>query len=250
MDDKKSDGADIDGKKTDEKEIDYELYEMRYGVDLRPDGGKDSEAEKGDSVKNIQQKKESHDRHAKMELYDWLQCFVSAILCSILIFVFVGRVIGVDGSSMLDTLHDTDKIIMSNLLYTPKYGDIIVLKTEAFGATPLVKRVIATEGQTISIEFNTGEVSIDGRVIDEPYIRELTHEKLDYTGPVFVPKGYVFVMGDNRNASTDSRSNLVGLVDTRQILGKVLFILIPGKDTDGTRALNSIGSGYQEKGTA
>lgn len=231
----------------DDKDFDYDLYKERYGIDLRPENGENDETDPEVSVKKIESKNVSKDNHARMELYDWLQCIVSAILCGILIFVFVGRVIGVDGSSMLDTLQDTDKIVMSNLLYTPKYGDIIVLKTDAFEDTPLVKRVIATEGQTIDINFNTGEVSIDGRIIEESYIKELTTEQLDFNGPVTVPKGDVFVMGDNRNASTDSRSSLVGLVDTRQILGKVLFILIPGKNADGSRSFDRIGSVYTEK---
>lgn len=231
----------------DDNDFDYDLLKERYGIDIRPEHGENENFDPETADNKMQHKKENHNGQARMELYDWLQCIVSAILCGILIFVFVGRVIGVEGSSMLNTLQDTDKIIMSNLLYKPKYGDIVVLKTDTFGDTPLVKRVIATEGQTIDIDFSTGAVSIDGRIIEEYYIRELTTEKLDFDGPVTVPKGDVFVMGDNRNASTDSRSSLVGLVDTRQILGKVLFILIPGKNVDGTRSYNRIGSVYREK---
>jgi signal peptidase I len=233
----------------DDNDFDYELFKEKYGIDLRSDDDLDEEfveIKHEEPVKKTEEKKpESREsRGAKMELYDWLQCVVSAILCGILIFVFVGRVIGVDGNSMLGTLRDKDKVIMTNLFYTPKYGDIVVIKTETFGETPLVKRVIATGGQTIDINFETGEVSIDGRVIVEDYIRELTTEKLDFNGPVTVPKGFIFVMGDNRNASTDSRDELVGLVDTRQILGKVLFVLIPGPDEDGSRSWNRIGSVY------
>lgn len=233
-----------------DNDFDYELFKEKYGIDLKADDGEDGlteDVKRGTPDNNIKNKKEKVENQAKMELYDWLQCIVAAILCGILIFVFVGRVIGVDGNSMLNTLKDTDKVIMSNLFYTPKYGDIVVLKTENFGDTPLVKRVIATEGQTIDIDFSTGDVSIDGRVIVEDYIRELTMTQLDFNGPVTVPKGCVFVMGDNRNASTDSRDELVGMVDTRQILGKVLFILIPGKNEDDSRSWNRIGSVYKEK---
>ncbi|UOO38772.1 signal peptidase I [Oscillospiraceae bacterium CM] len=180
-----------------------------------------------------------------MELYDWLQCIVSAILCGILIFVFIGRVMGVEGPSMMPTLVNNDKIILTNLFYTPKYGDIVIIKTVAFGDTPIVKRVIATEGQTVDIDFDTGDVSIDGKVIEEKYINDLTHSREDFVGPVVVPKGNVFVMGDNRNESTDSRSNYVGMVDTRQILGKVLFVLIPGQNTDGSRSFARIGTVYR-----
>lgn len=234
----------------DDNDFDYEYYKERYGIDLRSDEDIDVEIEEDQSeapVEKIQSKKTDREDRARMELYDWLQCIVSAILCGILIFVFVGRVIGVDGNSMLNTLRDEDKVIMSNLFYTPKYGDIVVIKTDAFGDTPLVKRVIATEGQTIDIDFSTGEVSIDGRVIVEDYIRELTAERLDFKGPTTIPKGCVFVMGDNRNASNDSRDDLVGMVDTRQVLGKVLFILIPGQNDDGSRSWNRLGSAYKEK---
>ena len=180
---------------------------------------------------------------ARMEIYDWLQCVVSAIICGIFIFVFIGRTIGVDGRSMMDTLHDNDRVIMTNLFYTPKKGDIVVFQAPAksFGGTPLVKRVIAVGGQTVDIDFKTGEVFVDGVVQDEPYIYEPTRNRIDFQGEITVPEGHIFVMGDNRNNSTDSRSNSVGLIDTRQILGKVMFVLIPGTDDDGGRDWSRFG---------
>lgn len=225
----------------DENEFDYDLYHLKYGIDLRPD--EDDTTEKQPEIQK-QAKKSQGDGPARMELYDWLQCIVSAILCGILIFIFVGRIIGVDGTSMLQTLQNNDKVVMTNLFYTPKYGDIVVLKTVAFGDTPLVKRVIATEGQTIDIDFNTGEVIIDGEVIVESYINEPTLTQENFVGPVTIPKGSVFVMGDNRNASTDSRSDSVGIVDTRQILGKVLFVILPGKNESGASTWSRLGSVY------
>lgn len=235
----------------DDKDFDYELLKERYGIDLKSDDAVDEEYNDEQPEvpvnKTRQQKMLDQESHARLELYDWLQCIVSAILCGILIFVFVGRVIGVDGSSMLNTLRDRDTVIMSNLLYTPQYGDIVVFRDDKYDHNkPLVKRVIATEGQTVDIDFSTGEVFINGRVIVENYIRELTMERLDFEGPMTVPKGCVFVMGDNRNASTDSRSDLVGMVDTRQILGKVLFVLIPGGNENGSRSWNRIGSVYKK----
>lgn len=229
-----------------DKDFDYELYEIKYGIDLRTDEDADeleAEQEPAPVIKKENEKKT--DGGPKLELYDWLQCIVSAILCGILIFVFLGRVIGVEGTSMLQTLQDKDTVIMSNLFYTPKYGDIVVIKTEAFGDTPIVKRVIAVQGETIDIDFNTGAVSIDGKVIEEEYINEPTRERENFEGPVTVPPGYIFVLGDNRNASTDSRSSYVGLVDTRQILGKVLFVLIPGKNPDGARNWSRVGTVYR-----
>jgi signal peptidase I len=199
-----------------------------------------------DSIKISESVKKSEDKsRAKMDLYDWMQCFVSAIICGIFIFVFVGRTIGVEGISMFNTLHWNDRVIMSGLFYTPKNGDIVIFRTpsDAFGSTPLVKRVIATEGQTIDINFETGEVFVDGVILDETaYINELTHNRINFVGEVTVPIGHVFVMGDNRNHSADSRDARIGMVDTRYILGKVQFILIPGKDHFSGRNWNRFGS--------
>jgi len=172
-----------------------------------------------------------------MELYDWIQCIVTALVCGVLIFVFVGRTISVDGNSMFQTLRHNDRVIMSNLFYTPAGGDIVVFRapSEQFEGVPLVKRVIATAGQSIDIDFTTGGVRVDGILLDEPYIYTMTTGSYNFEGPVTIPDGYVFVMGDNRASSTDSRSNLVGLVDTRYILGKVLIVLTPGADEFGVR---------------
>lgn len=231
----------------DDKDFDYDLFEIEHGIDLRPIEQKETQSEPHTPVNKSKAKSGST---GKIELYDWLQCIVSAILCGILIFVFVGRVIGVEGVSMLNTLHDNDKVIMSDLLYTPHYGDVVVIKTEYFGETPLVKRVIAIEGETIDIDFSTGEVSINGNIIYEPYIREMTTAQLDFEGPMLIPEGFMFVMGDNRNKSSDSRKEYVGLIDTREILGKVLFVLVPGKDDDGNRSWDRIGSVYKQKEAA
>jgi len=181
----------------------------------------------------------------KLELYDWIQSVVFALVIGILVFIFIGRVVTVDGSSMYPTLHNADKIITSDLFYTPKNGDIVVFQTDVYGADALVKRVIATAGQTVDIDFDRGVVTVDGEALDEPYVNELTYTRESFSGPLTVPEGYLFVMGDNRNASEDSRSDRVGLVDTRCVIGKVLFIALPGKDAGG-RDLGRIGSPYHE----
>lgn len=179
-----------------------------------------------------------------MELYDWVQCFISALVAGILIFLFVFRVITVDGSSMNNTLVNGDKIIITSLFYTPKNGDIVVLKAPDFSDSPLVKRVIATEGQTVNIDFDAGIVYVDGKALEEPYIAQPTYDREDFTGEVTVPEGCIFVMGDNRNASTDSRTDEIGMIDTREVFGKVQLIIIPGTGQDNRRDWSRIGSVY------
>ncbi len=164
------------------------------------------------------------------EIYDWLQCLVTALLVCVLVFVFLARIIGVVGSSMVPTLHNGDMVVISNLFYTPEQGDIVVLRKETFRDQPIVKRIIATEGQTVDIDFEAGIVYVDGVALEEDYIAEPTQTALDFSGPVTVPEGCVFVLGDNRNASTDSRDNRIGVVDTRYIIGRVLFRILPFED--------------------
>jgi signal peptidase I len=171
-----------------------------------------------------------------------VQTGVSTVLIGILFFAFIGRPIGVDGLSMYPTLWHEDRVFMSDLLYTPAPGDVIILKARNFGETPFVKRVIAVGGQTLDINFTTHEVTVDGVVQNEPYINEPTSAKLNFDGPVTVPEGFVFVMGDNRNESTDSRDDRVGYIDTREILGKAYFIVVPGGATDAGRVWNRIGA--------
>ena len=163
----------------------------------------------------------------RSEALDWLQCIVSGIVICILVFTFLLRVVGVVGSSMVPTLEEGDRLVISHLFYTPKYGDIVVLRKTEFSDEPLIKRVIATEGQTVDIDFTEGVVYVDGVALSEPYVNSTTNEREDFTGPVTVPEGCVFVMGDNRNRSTDSRSGRIGCVDQRLIIGKAYLRLMP-----------------------
>lgn len=200
-------------------------------------------AEASSDERGKKSSKDSVSDDTKLELYDWVQCIVSALVVGILIFIFVARVVSVDGSSMYPTLYDTDKLITSNLFYTPKQGDVIVFQTDSYGKEPLVKRVIAVGGQTVDIDFDAGVVYVDGEALDEPYVNVPTYEREDFPGEVTVPAGCLFVMGDNRNASTDSRSDMVGFVDERCIIGKVLLIVFPGQTAEG-RTWSRIGSVY------
>ena len=165
---------------------------------------------------------------ASKELYDWILCLLFALIVCVLLFAFVFHVIDVVGSSMVPTLHNGDKMLVSGLLYKPKAGDIVIFKKAEYDPNrALVKRVIATEGQEINMDFANGIVYIDGEPIAEDYINELTFNKLDFIGPKTVPEGCVFVMGDNLNASIDSRKNEIGMLDTRLIIGRAYYVIYP-----------------------
>ena len=165
---------------------------------------------------------------ASKELYDWIYCLLFALVVCVLLFAFVFQVIDVVGSSMVPTLHNGEKMLVSGLFYKPKVGDIVIFKKDEYDPNrALVKRVIATEGQEINMDFTNGIVYIDGEPIVEEYINELTFNKLDFIGPKTVPEGCVFVMGDNRNASIDSRKNEIGMLDTRLIIGRAYYVIYP-----------------------
>ena len=168
------------------------------------------------------------DVKARRETYDWIQSLMVALIVCVCLFIFFIRVIDVSGSSMNPTLYNGDKMIVSDVFYKPKAGDVVVFRSDTYDPNKaLVKRIIATEGQEINIDFATGTVYIDGEPIEEEYIAELTRNKLDFIGPKTVPEGCVFVMGDNRNKSTDSRKSEIGMVDERTILGRVYCVIFP-----------------------
>jgi signal peptidase I len=177
---------------------------------------------------------EMAEKQEKQEKNIWLECYkalsdvISCLIFVTILFVFAIRLVGVDGESMYPTLHDGDKLtLLSNFLYEPEVGDIVVLKAPGFDKGALVKRLIATEGQTVDIDFDTGEVWVDGVLLDEPYINEPTYRWDGTEFPLTVPENCIFVMGDNRNHSTDSRSSQIGCVDKRYVLGKALQIITP-----------------------
>ena len=160
-------------------------------------------------------------------VYDILRSvFISASIL-ILIITFVFTMVIVDGRSMQHTLESGDKIIVTKMGYQPKDGDVIVVgKSEEGYSKPIVKRVIATEGQTLKIDFENQQVIVDGKVLDEPYISSETIEGTAEI-PEVIPEGYVFVMGDNRYISMDSRYKDIGLVNVDDIVGKAVFVVFP-----------------------
>ena len=169
------------------------------------------------------------------DLYEWVQSLVGSVLVVVAIFTFVIRMMGVDGHSMLNTLQHGDRLLVVNsmLYHNYKYGDIVILrKNGVFDDDPIVKRVIAVEGQTVDIDFAEGIVYVDGEALEEDYIREPTYTAEGTEFPLTVPEGSIFVMGDNRNDSDDSRDPELGPVDTRQILGRAVFLLFPGVTAD------------------
>lgn len=178
------------------------------------------------------------------DLYEWTQALVGSVLAVVLVFTFLIRLIGVDGHSMVPTLQNGDRLlVLSSLLdHDYEYGDIVVLREESFLEEPIVKRVIATEGQTVDIDFEAGIVYVDGEALDEPYINEPTYMEEGTEFPLTVPEGCIFVMGDNRNHSSDSRDSRLGTVDTRCVLGKAVFLAFPGADdVTGKREFGRIG---------
>ena len=167
------------------------------------------------------------------DLYEWVQSLVGSVLVVVAIFTFVIRMMGVDGHSMLKTLQHGDRLLVVNsmLYHDYKYGDIVILrKNGVFDDDPIVKRVIAVEGQTVDIDFAEGIVYVDGEALEEDYIREPTYTAEGTEFPLTVPEGSIFVMGDNRNGSSDSRDYRLGTVDTRYVIGKAAFLIFPGPD--------------------
>jgi len=172
------------------------------------------------------------------ELFDYFELFIISACAVLVLFSFVTRICRVDGTSMLNTLHDGEMLIVSDILYTPERGDVIVFHQTGTMNEPVVKRVIATEGEWLSIvpaDNRTLTITIydenkeNPQVLNEDYANYSEGVGLyRYNGEIFqVPDGCIFALGDNRGNSTDSRSSLIGFVDTRRILGKVIFRLTP-----------------------
>lgn len=205
----------------------YGKYEDRRG---RTSEMNDIEEQKNDLLKSV-----------LAYLHD-LVYLISAVL---LVFLLLFRVVVVSGPSMQNTLIDGDYLLLlSNTFYNnPQPGDIIVASKESFeNGDPIVKRVIAIEGQVVDIDFSAGIVYVDNVALEEDYTLTPTTLSEGTLFPLVVDEGCVFVMGDNRNISLDSRSTQIGLIDCREILGKAIFLFLPGTNKGATpRQLGRIG---------
>ena len=191
-----------------------------------------------------EQDKQTAEKEGR-DLYEWVQALVCSVLTVVLVFTFGIRLIGVDGHSMVPTLQDGDRLLVTTSLLSGdyEYGDIVIIQKGAFaGGEPIVKRVIATGGQTVDIDFETGAVYVDGTLLEEDYINELTFVEEGTEFHLTVPEGSIFVMGDNRNHSSDSRDASLGTVDTRYVIGRAVILAFPGADeSTGKRDFGRIG---------
>ncbi len=177
----------------------------------------------------------------KKDFFEWLDIVISSVLAVVLIFTFLFRVVSIDGDSMENTLIDDERVVISNLFYTPKQGDIVVISrntdnslTNASNKEPIIKRVIALEGQTVDIK--DGYVFVDGVKLIEPYTKNYnfdpasTTDLYDVTFPLTVEKNCIFVLGDNRHESLDSRASVIGKngqIDKKYVLGRAIFRIFP-----------------------
>lgn len=167
------------------------------------------------------------------EIYEWARTIATAMLMIILLYTFAVRVMGVEGPSMIPTLQNGDRLVVLNATLVGEYrqGDVVIARKQSFSDDPIVKRVVAVAGQTVDIDFSDGVVYVDGEAMEEPYINDRTYTFEGTEFPLTVPEGSVFLMGDNRNRSTDSRDSRIGAVDTRCLIGKAIFLLFPGPDS-------------------
>lgn len=205
-----------------------------------------------DFLPEVNEEMQRRPRRTKRDTEDgsvmlaYLHDFVTALTAILLIFFLLFRVVVVSGPSMNRTLVDGDcLLLLSSTFYRePKQGDIIVASKDSFNnGEPIIKRIIAVEGQTVDIDFTSGIVSVDGVALEEPYTNTPTNMMEGVEFPLTVEKGCVFVMGDNRNDSKDSRHPDIGQIDEREILGKAILLILPGTNRGATeRQFGRIGA--------
>lgn len=162
-------------------------------------------------------------------IWEWLKDVLPAVLVALLLFKVIFGCVVVYGNSMNPSLKNGDLVIVQHILYTPERGDIVALVAPEYNKPRLIKRVIAIEGDTVDIDFDTGIVTLNGEILQEDYIAEPTYTNYGTEFPLTVEPGHVFVMGDNRNDSYDSRVPTIGQIDVDNIIGGKLFSIPLGK---------------------
>lgn len=221
-----------------DEDSDYEPFEQEYEQSPEDDENMYQEL-------YSEKKKGIRLPGALCDILDIAECVISAAFVIILIFTYLIHIASVQGTSMVPTLEENDRLLVSALGYTPETGDVVVIDNQSAYTysedgnlvqnngleKSIVKRIIAVGGQTIDFDFEEGIVYVDGEALDEPYISEATtRDEGAFEYPLEIPEGYVFVLGDNRNISKDSRHPEVGLIPEDEIVGKVLLRVYPFSD--------------------
>lgn len=178
---------------------------------------------------------EQKQRERNISALEWFDSIITALAFVLVILVFFLRTSRVDGRSMNPTLQSGDRVIARSLFYKPDRGDIVIVDGMTNFGSSLVKRVIGVEGDTIDIDFDKGIVYLNGVSLEEDYIAAPTNLSFDIEFPVTVPEGKLFLLGDNRPNSEDSRSSLIGMIDERDVLGKVIFRIYPFDEFGGVQ---------------
>jgi signal peptidase I len=196
-------------------------------IDLRRCSPLNQNNQESGSDEPVEQK--SAKSNLVVNSFEWIEALVTSLIVVVILFTFLFRIVNVSGPSMLPNLKSGDRVILSSNFYKPQRDDVVVITHTAKLNEPIIKRVIALENQVVNINFQTGVVSVDGKALDESaYIQNgITTQHSDYTFPLTVPKGHVFVLGDNRSVSNDSRFSDIGMIDERYILGKAELIVFP-----------------------
>ena len=170
---------------------------------------------------------EKEQRDSNARLLEWFSALLTALTIALLCLVFLFRTGRVDGTSMQPTLDDGDQVVARSIFYTPKRQDVVIIDGFIDYGKPLVKRVIGIEGDIVDIDFDTGEVYVNGTRLIEPYISGPTTQQYGVNFPITVPKGHIFLLGDNRPLSKDSRDSEIGMIKKEDVLGKVIFVIFP-----------------------
>ena len=191
------------------------------------------------STEKIKKQRKEEPMSLQQSLMLYLHDMIYMLAAVMIVFLLLFRIVIVSGSSMYSTLWNGDWLLVTSSIFykDPQAGDIIVASKDSFNdGEPIIKRVIAIEGQTVDIDFGAGIVYVDGVPLEEDYTYTPTNVQEGIIFPITIADGCIFVMGDNRNGSKDSRHPDIGMIDTREILGKAVFLVFPGTGEDGNEA--------------